>query len=142
MASVLVMKVMECVKTTRVQHQSLLDSNDMQTVRVHCNIDVSCINLSWYVYILPQCINQLEGMRCGLEVFSRLIHLSCDKSITFVWTHDQLNEMLKSWELAAIAASKSSQFDSGIGDKVNYELRLNGFFCCDISVLGLNSYFL
>ena len=57
-------------------------------------------------------------MRCGLEVCGRLTQLFSDKAAMFVWTHDQLIELLKSWELAAIAASKFSLLDSSIGDKV------------------------
>ena len=60
-------------------------------------------------------------MRCGLEVFGRLTQLSCDK--TFVWSHDQLIELLKSWELAAIAASKFSVLVSSIGDKVKLTVK-------------------
>ena len=59
-------------------------------------------------------------MRCGLEVFARLAQLSSDdKSVLFFWTHDQLNELCRSWELAVTAASSLSLSNKTIADQVS-----------------------
>ena len=63
---------------------------------------------------------QLEGLRCGLEVFSRLTLLFHGKSIPFIWTRDQLTELTTSLELAAVTAFNLCSSDDKSSDEVRH----------------------